>query len=225
MISISEPAAGASGPSNIATTVYSVVSARRNMAQIISVAAALSNRALLLTNGTMVAKSHTKPTITNGQNLILTNAFIHMPGTTPLPSISHSHRAPSCCPCRILPATGGKPYGRRPAARARGGRDLRREPRLLRQTAGACGVADARPTNRAQTRGAANAGGEFARSCAAALPPHHRFQTRNGNKGEPAGGAICHAQAERGWVTDITYLWTLEGWLYLAVILNRFRAG
>jgi putative transposase len=23
-----------------------------------------------------------------------------------------------------------------------------------------------------------------------------------------------------GWVTDITYLWTLEGWLYLAVILS-----
>jgi putative transposase len=26
----------------------------------------------------------------------------------------------------------------------------------------------------------------------------------------------------RGWVTDITYLWTLEGWLYLAVILDLF---
>jgi putative transposase len=25
-----------------------------------------------------------------------------------------------------------------------------------------------------------------------------------------------------GWVTDITYLWTLEGWLYLAVILDLF---
>ena len=24
------------------------------------------------------------------------------------------------------------------------------------------------------------------------------------------------------WVTDITYLWTLEGWLYLAVILDLF---
>jgi len=26
----------------------------------------------------------------------------------------------------------------------------------------------------------------------------------------------------RGWVTDITYVWTLEGWLYLAVILDLF---
>ena len=25
-----------------------------------------------------------------------------------------------------------------------------------------------------------------------------------------------------GWVTDITYLWTMEGWLYLAVILDLF---
>jgi transposase InsO family protein len=28
--------------------------------------------------------------------------------------------------------------------------------------------------------------------------------------------------ANRGWVTDITYLWTLEGWLYLAVIIDLF---
>ena len=28
--------------------------------------------------------------------------------------------------------------------------------------------------------------------------------------------------ANRGWVTDITYVWTLEGWLYLAVILDLF---
>ena len=26
----------------------------------------------------------------------------------------------------------------------------------------------------------------------------------------------------RGWVTDITYVWTPEGWLYLAVILDLF---
>jgi putative transposase len=26
----------------------------------------------------------------------------------------------------------------------------------------------------------------------------------------------------RGWVTDITYVWTLQGWLYLAVILDLF---
>ena len=27
-----------------------------------------------------------------------------------------------------------------------------------------------------------------------------------------------------GWVTDITYLWTLEGWLYLAVVLDSVLA-
>ena len=26
----------------------------------------------------------------------------------------------------------------------------------------------------------------------------------------------------RGWVTDITYVWTDEGWLYLAAILDLF---
>jgi len=30
------------------------------------------------------------------------------------------------------------------------------------------------------------------------------------------------ATPNSGWVTDITYLWTLEGWLYLAVILDLF---
>jgi putative transposase len=30
------------------------------------------------------------------------------------------------------------------------------------------------------------------------------------------------AQPNFGWVADITYLWTLEGWLYLAVILDLF---
>jgi transposase InsO family protein len=24
------------------------------------------------------------------------------------------------------------------------------------------------------------------------------------------------------WVTDVTYVWTLEGWLYLAVILDLY---
>ena len=28
--------------------------------------------------------------------------------------------------------------------------------------------------------------------------------------------------SNRGWVTDITYVWTREGWLYLAVILDLF---
>ena len=30
------------------------------------------------------------------------------------------------------------------------------------------------------------------------------------------------AAPDTAWVTDITYLWTQEGWLYLAVILDLF---
>jgi putative transposase len=30
------------------------------------------------------------------------------------------------------------------------------------------------------------------------------------------------AQPTFGWVADITYLWTPEGWLYLAIILDLF---
>ena len=29
-----------------------------------------------------------------------------------------------------------------------------------------------------------------------------------------------YAQRDRAWVADLTYLWTLEGWLYLAVVLD-----
>jgi putative transposase len=30
------------------------------------------------------------------------------------------------------------------------------------------------------------------------------------------------SEPDRAWVADITYIWTTEGWLYLAVILNLF---
>ena len=30
------------------------------------------------------------------------------------------------------------------------------------------------------------------------------------------------AEPDRVWATDITYIWTLEGWLYLAVVLDLF---
>jgi putative transposase len=30
----------------------------------------------------------------------------------------------------------------------------------------------------------------------------------------------CYGERDRVWVADITYLWTLEGWLYLAVLLD-----
>jgi putative transposase len=41
-------------------------------------------------------------------------------------------------------------------------------------------------------------------------------------KGNVLGRRFTVAQPNRTWVTDITYLWTLEGWLYLAVIVDLF---
>jgi putative transposase len=41
-------------------------------------------------------------------------------------------------------------------------------------------------------------------------------------KGNVLARRFAAAQPNAGWVTDITYLWTLEGWLYLAVILDLF---
>ncbi len=38
----------------------------------------------------------------------------------------------------------------------------------------------------------------------------------------PAARHSPSAKPNVAWVTDITYIWTLEGWLYLAVILDLF---
>jgi len=55
-----------------------------------------------------------------------------------------------------------------------------------------------------------------------------RFQTTTDSRhGLPVAANILDRQftvtaPNRAWVTDITYLWTREGWLYLAVILDLF---
>jgi transposase InsO family protein len=41
-------------------------------------------------------------------------------------------------------------------------------------------------------------------------------------KGNLRARCFAVAQPNLTWVTDITYLWTLEGWLYLAVVLDLF---
>jgi transposase InsO family protein len=41
-------------------------------------------------------------------------------------------------------------------------------------------------------------------------------------KGNLLARRFAVAAPNRGWVSDITYLWTLEGWLYLAVILDLY---
>jgi putative transposase len=35
-------------------------------------------------------------------------------------------------------------------------------------------------------------------------------------------GRFAMMRPNAAWLTDITYTWTLEGWLYLAVILDLF---
>ena len=55
-----------------------------------------------------------------------------------------------------------------------------------------------------------------------------RFQTTTDSRhGLPVSANVLHRQftvtaPNTTWVTDITYLWTREGWLYLAVILDLF---
>ena len=41
-------------------------------------------------------------------------------------------------------------------------------------------------------------------------------------KGNLLARRFAVSAPNRGWVSDITYLWTLEGWLYLAVVLDLF---
>jgi transposase InsO family protein len=55
-----------------------------------------------------------------------------------------------------------------------------------------------------------------------------RFQTTTDSRhGLPVAANVLNRQftvpaPNTAWVTDITYLWTREGWLYLAVILDLF---
>jgi putative transposase len=57
---------------------------------------------------------------------------------------------------------------------------------------------------------------------------HRRFRTTTDSahgmaiKDNLLARQFAVAAPNSGWVTDITYLWTLEGWLYLAVILDLF---
>jgi putative transposase len=60
----------------------------------------------------------------------------------------------------------------------------------------------------------------------ARAPRRFRCTTDSGHgmatKGNFLARRFAVAQPNFGWVADITYLWTLEGWLYLAIILDLF---
>ncbi|WP_181350881.1 IS3 family transposase [Thalassobacillus sp. CUG 92003] len=60
-----------------------------------------------------------------------------------------------------------------------------------------------------------------------AVPKRSYIQTTNSNHSDPIYSNILkrnfYSEApDRVWVSDITYIWTLEGWLYLASIMDLF---
>jgi transposase InsO family protein len=54
----------------------------------------------------------------------------------------------------------------------------------------------------------------------APLSGHHRLRPWPGGISQPLARRFAAAQPNTAWVTDITYLWTPQGWLYLAVITD-----
>lgn len=57
--------------------------------------------------------------------------------------------------------------------------------------------------------------------------PKHRTVTTHREKGAPVAAHLLqqdfHAdRPKQKWTTDTTYMWTQEGWLYLAVVLDLF---
>jgi putative transposase len=62
--------------------------------------------------------------------------------------------------------------------------------------------------------------------CAAWLPnTTHPCWTTIDSDPESATTTIHRSQPNRAWVTDITYIRTWQGWLYLAVVMDLFSRG
>ena len=57
---------------------------------------------------------------------------------------------------------------------------------------------------------------------APALPRDHGLQAQLSDRAERAEADFTASAPNQAWVTDITFLWTAEGWLYLAVILDLY---
>jgi len=60
-----------------------------------------------------------------------------------------------------------------------------------------------------------------------AKPPRHRTVTTKSEKGAPVAANLLHqdfhaACPNQKWTTDTTYIWTQEGWVYLAAVLDVF---
>ncbi|WP_280637273.1 IS3 family transposase [Alkalihalobacillus sp. BA299] len=70
--------------------------------------------------------------------------------------------------------------------------------------------------------------GRYMREMGLRAIPEHRFVvTTDSNHNNPIYPNLLKRKfnpekADRVWVTDITYIWTLQGWLYLATVMDLF---
>ena len=136
--------------------------------------------------------------------------------------------------CRMLAVSraGFYAWRQRPVARTdptgpgtggRGRRDLRRAPRPLRQSAGAGRTARAGPAQRAQADRPADARSRVcARDPGGVIGPPRIPATVCRVSPNLLARRFTVARPNTAWVTDMTYIWTAQGWLYLAVIIDLF---
>jgi putative transposase len=73
------------------------------------------------------------------------------------------------------------------------------------------------------TRRAADAGERHPGAPQAAVQGHDRLEALAAGGAEPAGQGLHAGAPNQVWTADMTYIWTDEGWLYLAVVLDLFN--
>jgi putative transposase len=105
-----------------------------------------------------------------------------------------------------------------------GGRQSRlwREPRHVRQPARSRGACRSGLESEQDSRRTGNAETGPARASAEEVPHHDRFAHDQPIAKNALDRKFEAAQPNRVWSTDITYVWTREGWLYLAIIIDLF---
>ena len=124
-------------------------------------------------------------------------------------------------------ATGPAGAERRPLGRGDRG-DPRGEPAAVWQSTDSCRAAGARLPHQPEARGAADAPPRLGGAAPPAVPDDDPFAVRVPGRAQCLGAAVRPGHPGQAWVTDITYIPTGEGWLYLAVILalcSRFAVG
>ena len=71
--------------------------------------------------------------------------------------------------------------------------------------------------------GAADARARHPRAAQAPLQGHHGLQAQLPVAANVLERNFAPAAPNRVWTADMTYVWTDEGWLYLAVVLDLFN--